>query len=178
MYMMNNFYIVFGKYKFNLIIIILCVFILFVFYGHLLCGCSKMSAFEAFETVTGNKIDIKLKNKKTKEGFAKINNTYLNTGETFGSYPEIKTNTSNWMNPNLNHGSLELSKLNSYKNTQLPLRDNNMFMFSQTDFKPECCKYGQSYSNSMGCACLNLDSVKYLWQRGGNNIPLVQGSTV
>jgi hypothetical protein len=168
-----------------------------------------MSFLEAFENVSGKKIDVKVKKTgttsssngkeglknatkktnaivapatavtaKTKESFQGMNKSFMNTGETYASYPEINVDTNNWGNPTLAPGSAAMNKLNSYKNTPLPLQDGNMFMFSQTDFKPECCAYGETYSNSMGCACMNLDSVKYLWQRGGNNIPYIQGANI
>lgn len=164
-----------------------------------------MSFLESFETVTGKKIDVKIKNNDSqptmnepsmndsnsqkniktnttdivkKEGFIGLNKNYMNTGEVYASYPSNTLNTNNWMYPALVAGSPELNKLNSYKNTPLPLQNDNMFMFSHTEFKPDCCKYGETYSNSMGCACMNVDSAKYLWQRGGNNVPLIQGSSI
>jgi len=234
---MKKFLIIFGKRKINIILLIFSSIILFILICHLLCGCCKMSFLETFETVTGKKIDVKIKNndepnmktnvskenynimnqvssntgKKTdvkiknndepnmktnvskennnimnqvssntvkKEGFIGLNKNYMNTGEVYASYPSNTLNTNNWMGPTLTGGNAELNKLNSYKNTPLPLQNDNMFMFSHTEFKPDCCKYGETYSNSMGCACMNLDSVKYLWQRGGNNVPLIQGSSI
>jgi hypothetical protein len=203
---MQNFLVMFGKRKVNIILLIFSSIVLFILICHLFCGCSKMSFLETFETVTGKKIDVKIKNndepnmktnvskennnimnqvssntvKKTvkKEGFIGLNKNYMNTGEVYASYPSNTLNTNNWMGPTLTPGNAELNKLNSYKNTPLPLQNDNMFMFSHTEFKPDCCKYGETYSNSMGCACMNLDSVKYLWQRGGNNVPLIQGSSI
>jgi hypothetical protein len=203
---MQNFLVMFGKRKVNIILLIFSSIVLFILICHLFCGCSKMSFLETFETVTGKKIDVKIKNndepnmktndskennnimnqvssntvKKTvkKEGFIGLNKNYMNTGEVYASYPSNTLNTNNWMGPTLTAGNAELNKLNSYKNTPLPLQNDNMFMFSHTEFKPDCCKYGETYSNSMGCACMNLDSVKYLWQRGGNNVPLIQGSSI
>jgi hypothetical protein len=199
---MQNFLIMFGKRKVNIILLIFSSIVLFILICHLFCGCSKMSFLETFETVTGKKIDVKIKNNdkpnmKTndskennnimnevstntvkKEGFIGLNKNYMNTGEVYASYPSNTLNTNNWMSPTLIAGNAELNKLNSYKNTPLPLQNDNMFMFSHTEFKPDCCKYGETYSNSMGCACMNLDSVKYLWQRGGNNVPLIQGSSI
>lgn len=207
MYGFNDFYIVLGKYKFNLIIVAICFILLFILQAHLICGCSKMTLLETFENISGKKIDVKVKktgssssqNKtgvenaksslatkksnatamvQAKEAFQGMNKSFMNTGETYASYPEINVNTNNWGNPTLTPGSPAMNQLNSYKNTPLPLQDGNMFMFSQTDFKPECCNYGETYSNSMGCACMNLDSVKYLWQRGGNNVPYIQGANI
>ena len=45
----------------------------------------------------------------------------------------------------------------------------SMLFFKDTKFKPQCCP--SSYSNSMGCACINNSQYKYLIERGGNNVP-------
>ena len=168
--------------KNNPIIFIISVIILFILVIHLFYGCSKMSFLESFQNTKGTKgTKIKFEINK-KENFSGMNKTQMNNGvnngETYASYPSINLNTNNWGNPTLTPGSNGYKKMNSYKNTPLPLRGGNMLMFSKTDFKPECCNYGSSFSNSSGCACLNVDSAKYLWQRGGNNIPLIQGSNV
>lgn len=48
----------------------------------------------------------------------------------------------------------------------VPLPDNKLFMFSDTEFAPSCCP--ATYSNSIGCACLSPDQAQYLNKRGGN----------
>lgn len=50
-----------------------------------------------------------------------------------------------------------------------PLSYGELDMFANTPFKPECCP--TTYSNSMGCACINKDQYNYLITRGGNNVP-------
>jgi hypothetical protein len=50
-----------------------------------------------------------------------------------------------------------------------PLAHGELDMFANTEFKPECCP--TTYSNSMGCACINKDQYNYLITRGGNNVP-------
>ncbi len=45
----------------------------------------------------------------------------------------------------------------------------SMLFFKDTKFKPQCCP--SSFSNSMGCACINNSQYKYLIERGGNNVP-------
>lgn len=50
-----------------------------------------------------------------------------------------------------------------------PLSQGELNMFANTPFKPECCP--TTYSNSMGCACINMDQYNYLITRGGNNVP-------
>jgi hypothetical protein len=58
------------------------------------------------------------------------------------------------------------------KPTQVPLPEGEMFMFANTQFKPECCP--NTYSNSSGCACMDSNSYNYLVLRGGNNVPYSQ----
>jgi hypothetical protein len=42
-------------------------------------------------------------------------------------------------------------------------------IFNETPFKPECCP--NTYTNSVGCACMTLQQYNYLNDRGGNNVP-------
>jgi hypothetical protein len=51
----------------------------------------------------------------------------------------------------------------------IPLPEGQMLMFANTPFKPECCP--NTYSNSMGCACMTVNQYNYLNNRGGNNVP-------
>ena len=45
-------------------------------------------------------------------------------------------------------------------------------IFDNTKFSPQCCP--NTYSNSMGCACLSMPQYRYLIERGGNNVPFSQ----
>ena len=47
--------------------------------------------------------------------------------------------------------------------------DYSTLIFKNTPFKPECCP--NTYSNSMGCACMTTKQYNYLITRGGNNVP-------
>lgn len=51
----------------------------------------------------------------------------------------------------------------------IPLPEGELLLFKETEFKPECCP--NTYSNSMGCACMTMDQYTYLLDRGGNNVP-------
>ena len=51
----------------------------------------------------------------------------------------------------------------------VPLPDNQLSIFNENKFKPECCTQPQQYSNSSGCACISVEQMKYLNSRGGNN---------
>jgi hypothetical protein len=50
--------------------------------------------------------------------------------------------------------------------------NKNLDIFADMDFSPNCCP--NSYSSSMGCACMSQDTNIMLKQRGGNNVPFSQ----
>ena len=52
---------------------------------------------------------------------------------------------------------------------KIPLPKNEMLMFANTEFKPECCP--NAYSASTGCACMTVEQNSYLISRGSNNVP-------
>jgi hypothetical protein len=45
-------------------------------------------------------------------------------------------------------------------------------IFDNTKFSPKCCP--NTYSNSIGCACISMPQYRYLIERGGNNVPFSQ----
>ena len=51
----------------------------------------------------------------------------------------------------------------------IPLPEGEMFMFANTEFKPECCP--NTYSTGSGCACMTGKQYNYLITRGSNNVP-------
>jgi len=51
----------------------------------------------------------------------------------------------------------------------VPLPEGQLDMFATTPFKPECCP--NTYSNSMGCACMTGQQYNALITRFGNNVP-------
>ena len=55
------------------------------------------------------------------------------------------------------------------KKQPIPLPKGELDMFATTPFKPDCCP--NTYSNSMGCACMTVDQYSYLRHRAGNNVP-------
>jgi len=52
---------------------------------------------------------------------------------------------------------------------KVPLPDNQLFMFYDNKFSPDCCYKPQQYSSSTGCACISESQMKFLSARGGNN---------
>ena len=161
------------KLSFTLWIIILIIFVFWLMSAHLFCSCSKVTPFEAFHLL--------------KEGYSNMNGGGSfsrglyggSTGDFYANYPSKPIDYEKWNQPNIGTtGSPSWQKVVSYKNTKLPLRDGQMFLFAQTDFKPECCNPSNTFSLSTGCACMNLDTTKYLWERGGNNVPYVPGASI
>lgn len=48
----------------------------------------------------------------------------------------------------------------------VPLPEGELLLFKENTFDPTCCP--STYSNSSGCACISIEQMKYLNQRGGN----------
>ena len=94
-----------------------------------------------------------------------------------GSYDGLRLKPeggSDWRHPPSNV-PLESGKYFVPQGTPLPLKNemtfmslptNSMFVFQKNKSKPECCP--STYSNSTGCACLSVDQLNYLNERGGN----------
>jgi len=145
-------------FKFRIEILILIVVIYFILFGHTLFGCSNLTCSS-----------IKL------EAFTGAGSS-INEGDSakysLGNYDSV--NTSNWGMPNLSvtQGkpySKGVQNIMNRKKQQLPLPKDEMLMFANTDFKPECCP--NAYSNSSGCACMTPEQYNYLITRSGNNVP-------
>jgi len=110
---------------------------------------------------------------KKKEGFVGANTNY---GES-SSYSLTKNtpvNTSNW-----GMGDLVVvpgkpipkaaQEIIDRPNQSLPLPQGQLSLFDNMPFSPDCCP--NTYSSSMGCACMNTQTYNYLISRGGNNVP-------
>lgn len=109
----------------------------------------------------------------TTEGFTGAN---INYGESslYSLSQDDPVDTSSWSAQNMTVVpgqplSAGVKAFLERKPTQVPLPEGEMFMFANTEFKPECCP--NTYSNSSGCACMDSNSYNYLITRGSNNIP-------
>ena len=119
------------------------------------------------------------------EGFTGAN---TNFGESASYTLNQKTNTANWGTPNMmvtpdtaTWGMPNMTVTSGQplspgvkaflgrESQPVPLPNNELLLFANTPFKPECCP--NAYSNSMGCACMTGKQYNYLIERGGNNIP-------
>jgi hypothetical protein len=187
---------IFG-YKINLEILILIGVVYLILVGHTVCGCCNMPGImEALTTmdVSGHTIDISgnlstahakkqqaVASKASayqakKEGFTGANTNY-GQSSPYDLNSDIPINTNSWMQPNLTvtpgqQPSKAVMDIVNRKNGPIPLPEGEMLLFANTEFKPECCGSGGStFSTSTGCACLNSNTVNYLYTRGGNNVP-------
>lgn len=143
--MYNMFEITIGslKIKGEYILVILVFWVLF---GHLICGCSRVSAYEGFELIRDN----------------------LGESSPYKLGDYSKVNTSSWFQADLttDKGSKDIL---SRPNQPVPLHEGELNMFASTQFKPECCP--NTYSTGSGCACMTVKQKQHLLERGGNNVP-------
>ena len=112
----------------------------------------------------------------SKEGFTGAN---INYGESslYNLNIDQPVDTSSWSAQNMTVTpgqplSAGVKQFLSREPQPVPLPKGEMLMFSNTQFKPECCP--NTYSTSTGCACMTGDQYNYLVLRGGNNVPYSQ----
>ena len=109
---------------------------------------------------------------KAKEGFVSSNNKAY--GPEFGSNkaPGYIMRPDTWAQPTLSYsmGTTPSAGAQAILNrNNPPLNEGEMDMFANTPFKPDCCP--NTYSNSSGCACMDMKQYQNLRLRGGNNVP-------
>jgi hypothetical protein len=108
-----------------------------------------------------------------KEGFTGANTNYGQSSPyTLGQ--NVPVDTSKWGQQDLvvTPGQPLSPAVQSILNREpqpVPLPEGELLMFANTPFKPECCP--NTYSNSMGCACMTSEQYNNLILRGGNNVP-------
>ena len=136
-------------------IIVLIGVVLFILFGHTLASCFRYTGKEGFSSRYGTNLDVR-------------------DQAPFSLTSDVPVDTSNWFNANLTYQKGQtpgaaVQSILARQTGELPLPDDQLLMFANTDFKPECCP--NTYSNSMGCACMSVDQYSYLTNRGGNNVP-------
>jgi hypothetical protein len=179
---------IFG-YKLNLEVLILIGVVYLILVGHMFCGCCHFGMMEGFEskdakakmnlaaqTVAGSKMTAPLDNSvatTAKEGFTGANINY-GQSSAYDLNKDTPINTSSWDQPNMTVVpgqplSEGVKKFLAREPQPVPLPEGEMLMFANTPFKPECCP--NTYSNSMGCACMTGEQYNFLSFRGLNNVP-------
>jgi hypothetical protein len=160
-----------GPYKFRLEILILISIVGFLMFSHLLCSCATVTPMEAFTALKGGIANMPSHTRR--EGFAP--NSFAEGPQYAKSgSPGTIRNVNTWAAPTLTYSSAEktdagVKKIMDRVAQPVPPPEGQLDMFATTPFKPECCP--NTYSNSMGCACMTVDQYDYLVDRGGNNVP-------
>ena len=191
---MYNMEISIGSYKFRVEILILIVVVFWVMFGHVLCGCSRVTMFEGMammkEGLTGTPAkkvagaNVYTNNHPsttdtttdttTTEGFIGSNNIASGPEFAGAQSPDYIMNPSTWSMPTLTYSpgtkpDAGVKAIWDRPNQPIPLQKDELLMFATTEFKPECCP--NAYSSSTGCACMTVPQYNYLRDRGGNNVP-------
>lgn len=114
--------------------------------------------------------------KAGQEGFVGANTNY-GQSSPYDINSNTPVNTSSWSKPDMTVVpgqplSAGVKQFLAREPQPVPLPEGEMLMFANTPFKPECCP--NTYSNSMGCACMTGPQYNYLILRGGNNVPYSQ----
>jgi hypothetical protein len=108
-----------------------------------------------------------------KEGFTPAN-TNFGESSKYSLSLDTPVNTSSWHMQDLvvvpgEPLSKGVKEILNRPSQPVPLPEGQLLMFANTPFTPECCP--NTYSNSMGCACMTTKQYNYLITRGGNNVP-------
>jgi hypothetical protein len=187
---MYNMDISIGSYKCRMEICLLIVVLFWIMFGHVMCSCCTMSMQEGFAMVKKAKegfVTAPVAKKRavdeydenhtvetttTTEGFVGSNNKAY--GPEFGSSktPGYIMRPDTWAMPTLSYskGTVPSAGAQAILNrNNPPLGPNQLDFFENTPFKPECCP--NSFSSSMGCACLDMKQYETLIHRGTNNVP-------
>ena len=160
-------------------IVILIVIIFCILWGHLIYSCSKLNGSNALKYLSDyfytnkKQFDYQMSFPTLNEGFTGAN---INNGQSssFNLRDNKPVDTSSWFTPNCTCSpggkpSKGAEHILDRPPQPIPLPEGEMLMFATTEFKPECCP--NAYSNSSGCACMDMKSYNYLINRGGNNVP-------
>ena len=94
----------------------------------------------------------------TKEGFVGSNNSAEGPEFALNKSPGYIRNPATWT-----------SVVNYDYNQNNNITPGELDIFAKMEFKPECCP--NTYSSSMGCACMSTDTYNMLRTRAGNNEP-------
>jgi hypothetical protein len=167
-----------GSCNFRLEILIAIVVVFWIMFGHLLCGCCKVNLFEGLKTMTSTSSSSSTSgsssNSSAQEGFTNANNGAFSSQYAGAKSPDWINPPSNWGIPNLTYSpgtkpDAGVKAIWNRPKQPIPLPKGELYMFATTPFAPECCP--NTFTSSMGCACMTVDQYNYLRERGGNNIP-------
>jgi len=141
------------KINFRVEIILLIIILILLLLAPMILSCTNHSPYTLLEGF--------------KEGFVNGVKNTLNEDKKSKSLPTSTETPAPAPNTILKSKKTEEGFTNYKKHqSDIPL------IFDNTKFSPKCCP--NTYSNSMGCACLSMPQYKFLIERGGNNVPFSQ----
>lgn len=167
------------KMTLNILLIVAIVLLYSIIILNLIKDCSNVpriiDAFTQNQNEQKSQVTpmMSVVKKSKKEGFVGANTNY---GES-SAYSLAHNNpvdTKKWSAPNLTIQSGKplsdgVKSIMDREAQPIPLPKDEMLLFADTPFKPECCP--NTYSNSSGCACMTTGQYDWLIGRGGNNVP-------
>lgn len=172
----------------TLILIAVLYYVLFVSTIHGCCNKGMMGSLEGMTNKNTNKKNastsktipkpsvppssVQSGSGKKTEGFVGANTNY-GESSAYSLAHDKAIDTSKWGSQALtvtgNKVSPAAQAIINRPNQSLPLPEGQLSLFNNMPFSPDCCP--NTYSTSMGCACMNSDTYNYLISRGGNNQP-------
>ena len=163
-------------FKLNLEVLILIGVVYLILVMHTVCGCASIyGKREGMDTTLTQPLPAPAvaNETKKKEGFAGANTNY-GESSAYSLAQSTYLDTSKWGSPDLTIFPGKpvpdaAQAIINRPNQTLPLPEGQLSLFDNMPFSPECCP--NTYSSSMGCACMNSSTYNYLIGRGGNNVP-------
>ena len=128
-------------FKIRIEIILVIIILGSLISGFAICSCSRVSS--------------------VKEGFKAL-------GADIGWRTGEGVIGNSWDVPSKETTTKLFQSLDNVKAGDVPLPDDQLFLFYGNKFDPKCCLQSQNYSSSQGCACISREQMEYLNQRGGN----------
>lgn len=161
---------------FILIVIVLLIVLFTTFsscYHSNPMNLANPNGYYSYLTPNQHQFQLEMSYPTLNEGFTGANTNYGESSK-FSDTHNNPISTASWFTPNLTYkpgqrGGKGVQNILNRKPQPVPLPEGELSMFATTPFKPECCP--NTYSNSMGCACMTVPQYNYLINRGGNNVP-------
>ena len=167
----------FIKFNFRAEIILLVIILILLLFAPMVLSCTNNSPYTLMESFVEGFVE-GMSNTLEQEKAAKLANTSIPTSTTTPTarttptaiatkLSQKKTNPTplEFTNEKDTTGTEGFTNYKKYK-SEIPL------IFDNTKFSPKCCP--NTYSNSIGCACMSMPQYRYLIERGGNNVPFSQ----
>lgn len=149
----------FGSYKIKVKILLVALFLIWLILGHTFASCCRVNLMEAFAC----------KKEEIKEAFTNqaFKGNYLTNNEsTFIINPDQWAYSAGTVPGKTDSTEANIANRPEQK---FPLPEGQLDIFEKIKFAPECCP--GAYTSGAGCACMDMNTYKYLKNRGGNNIP-------